>query len=121
MLNSLARGRLDMAKVRQHWPDITRLVASIYTSEVSPYDVVRMLQRDGHPVLWNTTYIDDALTQLHAQGHPVRNEDVARLSPFICKHINVHGRYSFYRHDQAGGRLGRLGVLARLRPRGRPC
>lgn len=38
-----------MAKVAHHWEDITRLFASIYTSEVSPYDVVRMLQRDGHP------------------------------------------------------------------------
>ncbi|MFI7643824.1 Tn3 family transposase [Nonomuraea sp. NPDC049400] len=179
----LARGRLDLAKVAHHWDDITRLVASIYTSEVSPYDVVRMLQRDGHPtalgeaintygrvfkslhvlaliddedlrrdikgirnlqegrhalaervfhgrkgqlfhryydgledqlgalaivlnclVLWNTTYIDDALTQLREQGYPVQEADVARLSPFICKHINVHGRYSFYRHELGGAR-----------------
>ncbi|GLW96859.1 hypothetical protein Misp02_09460 [Microtetraspora sp. NBRC 16547] len=34
----------------------------------------------------------------------MKDEDVARLSPFICKHINVHGRYSFYKHDLAGGR-----------------
>ena len=40
-------------------------------------------------VLWNTVYIDDALQKLRAQGHPVREEDVARLSPFIRKHINV--------------------------------
>jgi TnpA family transposase len=182
-LNSLARGRLDLAKVAHHWDDITRLVSSIYTSEVSPYDMVRMLQRDGHPtalgeaintygrvfkslhvlaliddeelrrdikgirnlqegrhalaervfhgrkgqlfhryydgledqlgalgivlnclVLWNTTYIDDALTQLREQGYPVQEANVARLSPFICKHINVHGRYSFYRHELGGAR-----------------
>ncbi|MFD8531639.1 Tn3 family transposase [Streptosporangium canum] len=48
-LDSLARGVLDLRKVRKHWPDILRLVSSIYTSTVSPYDVVRMLQRDGHP------------------------------------------------------------------------
>jgi len=46
-------------------------------------------------VLWNTVYIDAALNQLRAQGYPVRDEDVARLSPFMRKHINVHGKYSF--------------------------
>ncbi|MEV1249385.1 hypothetical protein [Nonomuraea sp. NPDC049750] len=29
---------------------------------------------------------------------------MARLSPFICKHINVHGRYSFYHHELGGAR-----------------
>ena len=46
-------------------------------------------------VLWNTVYIDAALNQLRAQGYPVRDEDVARLSPFMRSHINVHGKYSF--------------------------
>jgi len=182
-LNNLARGKLDLAKVRKRWPDILRLVASIYTGEVSSYDVVRMLQRDGHPtalgeaintygrifkslhvltliddedmrrgikgirnlqegrhalaekvfhgrksqvfqryyqgmedqlgalgivlnclVLWNTVYTDDALQQLRAQAYQVREQDVARLSPFICAHINVHGRYSFHRPDLDGRR-----------------
>jgi TnpA family transposase len=48
-LNTFARGKLDLTKVRRHWKDILRLIASIYTSKVSAYDVVRMLQRDGHP------------------------------------------------------------------------
>lgn len=55
-------------------------------------------------VLWNTVYIDDALRQLRAQGYQVRGADVARLSPFIRKHINVHGPYSFYRPGLGGGR-----------------
>ncbi len=47
-------------------------------------------------VLWNTIYMDAALTQLRAEGYPVRDEDAARLSPFIHeKHINLVGRYSF--------------------------
>jgi hypothetical protein len=32
-----------------------------------------------------------------------RNADVARLSPFIRQHVNMHGRYSFYLPDLAGG------------------
>ncbi|MGH3437397.1 MAG: Tn3 family transposase [Sciscionella sp.] len=54
-------------------------------------------------VLWNTVYIDEALRQLRAQGYEVREEDVARLSPFMRQHINVHGRYSFYRPPACSG------------------
>ena len=182
-LNQLARGRLNLDRVRAWWPEILRLVGSMYTGRVSPYDVVRMLQRDGHPtalgeaintygrifkslhvlaviddedmrrgikgirnlqegrhalaekvfhgrkgqlyqryyegmedqlgalgivlnclVLWNTVYIDEALRALRAQGYQVRDEDVARLSPFIRKHFNVRGRYSFYRPEPGRGR-----------------
>ena len=48
-LNTFARGRIDLAKVERHWHDILRVVVSIYTGAVRAYDVVRMLQRDGHP------------------------------------------------------------------------
>jgi TnpA family transposase len=173
-LNTFARGKLDLGKVRRHWGEILRLIGTIYTSKVSASDLVRALQRDGHPtalaeaiatygrifktfhilsvidsppyrrgikgmrnlqegrhalaekifhgrrrelfqryregmedqlgalgivlncvVLWNTVYIDAALNQLRAQGYPVRDEDIARLSPFMRSHINVHGKYSF--------------------------
>ena len=46
-------------------------------------------------VLWNTIYIDAALDRLRAEGHPVRDEDVARLSPLGFEHINMLGRYAF--------------------------
>ncbi len=46
-------------------------------------------------VLWNTIYIEAVLNQLRAEGFPVRDEDVARLSPLLCPHINMMGRYSF--------------------------
>ena len=54
-------------------------------------------------VLWNTAYIEAALQQLRAHGHPVRDKDVARLSPFMRKHINVHGKYSFAAPDLPEG------------------
>ncbi len=180
-LNTFARGKLDLGKVRRHWGEILRLIATIYTSTVSASDLVRALQRGGHPtalgeaiatygrirktfhllqvidseayrrgikgmrnlqegrhalaekifhgrrrelfqryreemedqlgalgivlncvVLWNTVYIDAALNRLRAQGYPVRDEDVARLSPFMRKHINVHGKYSFTPVGPAG-------------------
>ncbi|HEV2639032.1 MAG TPA: Tn3 family transposase [Actinocrinis sp.] len=46
-------------------------------------------------VVWNTVYIQKIITELRAEGHHVRNEDIARISPLDFAHINVHGRYSF--------------------------
>lgn len=46
-------------------------------------------------VLWNTIYMAAALDQLRAQGYPIQDDDVARLSPLIFDHINMLGRYSF--------------------------
>ncbi|MGH9011390.1 MAG: Tn3 family transposase [Acidimicrobiia bacterium] len=44
---------------------------------------------------WNTVYLDAALNKLRADGYSLRPEDVARLSPYVRRHINVHGHYSF--------------------------
>ncbi|EST31538.1 Tn3 family transposase [Streptomyces niveus] len=54
-------------------------------------------------VLFNTRYMDAAVNQLRADGFVVRDEDVARLSPFVRHHINMHGRYSFQLPDLPGG------------------
>ena len=51
-------------------------------------------------VLWNTIYIDAALEQLREEGFEILEEDVARLSPFVHKHINMLGRYSFAVPDE---------------------
>jgi TnpA family transposase len=181
-LSTAASAKIDLARVRRHWPDILRVVASVYTGTVRAYDVVRMLQRDGHPtplgeaiaaygrifkslhilayvddetyrrdikgirnlqegrhslaaaifhgkkgelyqryhkgmedqlgalglvlncvVLWNTFYINAALEQLRAQGYPVLDDDVTRLSPFVRRHLNVHGKYSFALPELPGG------------------
>ena len=46
-------------------------------------------------VLWNTVYMEAALNQLRQDCYPVRDDDVARLSPLLHEHINMLGRYSF--------------------------
>jgi TnpA family transposase len=171
--------------VRRHWEDILRVVASIYTGTVRAYDVVTMLQREGHPtalgeaiaaygrifkslhilnyidvdetyrrdikgvrnlqegrhalarkichgkkgelyhryergienqlgvlglvlncvVLWTTVYLDAAVRQLQAQGYSVRDEDMTRLSPFVSRHLGVHGAYNFQLPDLAPGAI----------------
>jgi uncharacterized protein DUF4158/Tn3 transposase DDE domain-containing protein len=50
-----------------------------------------------------TGYMDAAVTQLRADGFEVRDEDVARLSPFVRHHINRLGRYSFQLSDLPDG------------------
>jgi len=48
-LNTAARGKINLGRIRTHWPDITRLAASIHTGAVSAHDVLRMLQHGGNP------------------------------------------------------------------------
>jgi len=67
-------------------------------------------------VLWNTVYIDAALNQLRDQGYPVRDEDVARLSPFMRNHINVRGKYSFAAIAPAGPGKGATATRQRRDP-----
>ncbi|WP_328504762.1 transposase [Streptomyces sp. NBC_00457] len=46
-------------------------------------------------LVWNTRYLDAAVAQLRAEGHDVKGEDVARLSPLKDRHVNFLGRYLF--------------------------
>jgi Tn3 transposase DDE domain-containing protein len=53
-------------------------------------------------VLWNTRYMDLTLSELRRQGIQVQDEDVARLSPLVFRHINFLGRYAFNRPSPVG-------------------
>jgi TnpA family transposase len=46
-------------------------------------------------VLWNTCYMDAAVSKLQMAGAELKPEDLARLSPLGYRHINMLGRYSF--------------------------
>ncbi len=61
-------------------------------------------------VLWNTRYMNAALTHLRAQGLEVRDEDVKRLPPLVHGHINLLGRYHFAMPEAV-----RRGELRKLR------
>src|SRR4051794_22488581 len=54
--------------------------------------------------LWNTVYLDAILDRLRADGFPVLDTDVARLSPYMFAHVNVHGHYTFAAPALGGGR-----------------
>ncbi len=46
--------------------------------------------------------------KLRAEGYPVREEDAARLSPFVRKHLGVHGTYSFLLPELEPGAIREL-------------
>jgi hypothetical protein len=39
--------------------------------------------------------MDAAVAQVRVEGHEIRDEDIARLSPLKHRNLNVLGRYSF--------------------------
>ncbi|MGW3368511.1 Tn3 family transposase [Streptosporangium canum] len=45
-------------------------------------------------VLWNSRYLSAIVEQLRARGVPVKDEDVARLSPLGHAHLTCLGRYA---------------------------
>jgi TnpA family transposase len=182
-LNQAARGKLDLTRIRRHWPDIQRLIVSIHTGAISAHDALRILApggtttqlgdalaqygrifktlqilnyiddepyrreikairnlqegrhdlartafhgrkgelrhgyRDGIEdqlgalglilntiTLWNTVYLDHAISELRAAGYPILDADLERLSPYMRRHINFHGHHFFNRPDLRGGR-----------------
>ena len=48
--------------------------------------------------------VGERLARMLERGCDLRDEDVARLSPFVRSHVNTQGRYSFARPG-LGGRL----------------
>jgi len=56
-------------------------------------------------VLWNTRYLDTALTHLRRDGYPLDDADVERLSPLIHEHVNLLGRYHFTNPDSRSDQL----------------
>ncbi len=180
-LGPAARGRIDLDRVRAHWPDMLRVVGSVWT--VPAHDVITVLSRGGNltqlgdaiahygrifktlhvlsfvddepyrrgikamrnlqegrhalarhiahghagelrqgyqagmedqlgalglvlkcVTLWNSVYLDAAVTELRAQGYPVLEADLARASPYLRGHLNVHGHYVFALPELGGRR-----------------
>ena len=46
-------------------------------------------------VYWNTLYIEEAVRQLRVEGFEVDDADLSRIFPFIFRHINMNGKYTF--------------------------
>jgi TnpA family transposase len=48
-LNSIARSKVSLGRIRESWPDMLRIAGSLHTGTVRAYDLLRMLSRDGKP------------------------------------------------------------------------
>jgi TnpA family transposase len=173
-LNGLARNRINVTLITDHWDEILRLAGSLATGVFHVESLIRTLQRGDQPtklaralgevgriiktiylleyigdesyrrrvltqlnrgegrhslsravfhgqrgelrqryregqedqlgalglvvnciVLWNTIYMDQAVTQLDVEGLCPDDADVVRLSPLGHEHLNFLGRYSF--------------------------
>jgi len=46
-------------------------------------------------IVWNTVYMQAAITHLRQRGQKISEEELAQLSPVRFEHINVHGKYTF--------------------------
>ncbi|MEY7157039.1 Tn3 family transposase, partial [Citrobacter freundii] len=46
-------------------------------------------------VLWNTLYMQEALSHLRSAGEIPEDEHISRLSPLMYGHINMLGHYTF--------------------------
>lgn len=60
-------------------------------------------------VVWNTRYMESALTVLRNRRHTLDDDHIARLSPLGHEHINIVGRYSFILPEEI--KDGRLRIL----------
>lgn len=66
-------------------------------------------------VLWTTKYVDAAVTRLSAEGHELRDKDIARPSPLKHRKLNLLGRCSFIASAPASAPAPAAGAGA-LRP-----
>jgi TnpA family transposase len=123
-LNTAARGRIDLERIRRHWPDMLRVIASIFTGAVRAYDVTRVLQRDGNPTALGEAFqmygrifkslrilacVDDENYRRDIKG--IRNLQEGRYSLagkiFHGKKGDLYQRY----HDAMEDQLGALGLV----------
>jgi TnpA family transposase len=55
-------------------------------------------------VLWNTQYMDDAVTHLRTSGREINDDHLARLSPLQHEHVLMLGTFPFtLPHELAAG------------------
>ncbi|ASQ15734.1 hypothetical protein BJM06_a00090 (plasmid) [Enterobacter cloacae] len=47
-------------------------------------------------VLWNTLYMQEALSWMRSHGEETGDEDITRLSPLMHGHINMPGHFIHY-------------------------
>jgi TnpA family transposase len=97
--SNLTEGRHDLARTIDHGRkgEMTRGYYEGMEDQLSALGLVL-----NCVVVWNTVYANRALAHLRAQGYPVLDADIERLSAFVRGHIGIDGHYSFHLPDLRG-------------------
>ncbi len=120
-LDATVRGRIELGKIRRHWPDILRVVASIHTREISAQDVIRILGHGGRPTalgeaIANYGRIFKTLHVLSFVDDPDYRRWLKRMRNFnegrhdLARHV-FHGRQGQLYQAYRVGMEDQLGVL----------
>lgn len=102
-LNAIARNKVDLNKIVEHWPDMLRVAGSLITHHVRAYDIVRMLSRDGRPAPLGQAFIEygriDKTIHLLAMIDPI-DDTHRRIVNTRTTSRNLHGlaRWVFHGH-----------------------
>jgi TnpA family transposase len=120
-LDRLARHRVRMRLIEENWEDLLRVVGSLKTQVVGAPEMMRMLQRGGHPsplgraagelgriakTLYLLAYIDDETYRRRVLTQLNRQEGRHRLARAI-----FHGRRGEVRKKYREGQEDQLGAL----------
>lgn len=89
-----------LALLREKYSDFGPTLAAEKLSErhdisVSVDTLRNWMTADGLWILWNTLYMQEALSWIRSNGEEIGVEDIARLSPLMHGHINMLGHYTF--------------------------
>ncbi len=123
-LNPLARHRINIGLIRDHWDDICRVVATPHTKAAVPSEVIRALQRAGRPVALARAIaeIGKVVRTIATLDYATRPEQRRRIliqlnrqeSRHALTRAVCHGRrgqiYQAYRSGQEQ-QLGALGLV----------
>jgi TnpA family transposase len=120
-LDQAARGKIDLARVRRHWPDLLRLVASVHAGKIAASDAMRLLQHGGNPTQLGIAlvHVGRIFKTLHILTYVDREpyrRDIKRMRNLqeerhgLAKHV-LHGRKGELREAYHAGMEDQLGAL----------
>jgi len=110
-LNTAARGKINLRRIRTHWPDITRLAASIHTGAVSAHDVLRMLQHGGNPARGGPGHYGRIFKTLHVLSYVDEAPYRAQIKGIRNLQEGPHDLARHVYHEGMEDQLGALGLV----------
>ncbi|WP_327117362.1 transposase [Nocardia sp. NBC_01730] len=122
-LGAIARHRVNLERIRAHWPDMPRVAGALLANRVRSYDLIRMLARNTHPppgqafaecghiaetlhLLAMVDPIDTATGAPYTAGSPSRSPATAQTARIF------HGQRGEQHHSYPEGQEDALGLVS---------